>query len=728
MILRQWDDVAANTRIIVRYTPADTANGVLRGLAVERTVLNSQFPQDAANDGPQDDVLPGSELYRATEDNELIVLVASDFEPYATYAEGTPNGTRLVLTLGPISPPSAPAPAAGSVDIAVSGISGPVNSRVFSLPSGAEVLPAASTGIASPATSVYALPAGDYRFEYRAQQAPFDGRIILVTVPPYVPPIATEPPACRDPEADNYVDDPNRPSDFSLCVYSPRVVQAAELPDLVANGRPVLVTFNSASIPGAQPAPARAFLTLENFSPTLENAYLNAYVEVNGYRFTSGPLITPTNFLDAPTLLDALLAVPVLVGSYEIALSNDDQILLTARVNGTPGNLSITTTPGVGLEVYAEPGVNQYRSQARTRFGVWVEVWTGSPQSNPSTYADLYTDAYRDTYGLLLEDQSPSQGTGKPILAQRLEIAYREDNNYTFDIAPALRQFTGHAYPQADGSCPDRLCSYFLKYGEIYQLPGGIRRQQTKYQTGVGWALDAVELVPDYGSEVAVFLTSRPGVIRLRPGFGVPVLLSNNGSGDAYALGTFERTFGGDEDFEDATVAYEGVSLIRPDWENYDAALGGELLDGSLQLAAVSNNDTLTPFGRSLAYEYLRSDATALTFANGQGGFDTVFFEGIREEITKRSSATVATATGSLTRRAELSDAFRLHSGLLSREEFLWLRRELGNSPSAWLETEAGPLAVTLTAYATEADEVLGNYTVSIDCEPELQLIYGLTN
>jgi hypothetical protein len=64
----------------------------------------------------------------------------------------------------------------------------------------------------------------------------------------------------------------------------------------------------------------------------------------------------------------------------------------------------------------------------------------------------------------------------------------------------------------------------------------------------------------------------------------------------------------------------------------------------------------------------------------------------------------------------------------MTRDEWAWLRRELGNSPSAWYEAAEGPQPVKLTAYAAEADELLGQYTVAIDCEPLVQPIYGITN
>ncbi|MDO7849007.1 hypothetical protein Q5H92_21765 [Hymenobacter sp. M29] len=513
---------------------------------------------------------------------------------------------------------------------------------------------------------------------------------------------------CTDPEADNY--DPNATHEDGSCFISPRLTLAEELPALVANGRPVWVEFNSAELPNVVPAAADAFIDL-----TALSGLAGVELVVNGYRLTSGPVLLATNFFDAPSLVEALLAIKPLAADYLIRLSNDDVVRLTARAEGTAYNLDITTSDAARIDIVSLPGVNRYRSQVRERWGCFVEVWVGAPDTNPSTYADLYEDAYRDRYGRLI---GASASAAAPQLAQRLEMNYREDNAYQFDIAPALKQFTGHAYPQVNGSCPDRLCSFFLKFGEMYAEAGSIRRQRTAYLSGVSWALDAVEIMPEIVAGLRL-LTRRPGVRRVLAASKcfIPTL----GSVDVnLARETFDFA-AQDLDSEDMTANH---GPVQSNGNGFLAAQLPEALRMVTQFRTVIG--TPNPTG-AITFE-LTAQGRELTFANGQGGFDTFLFEGIREEITKRSTATVTTSTGSATRSAEIPEAFRLHSGLMTRAEFIWLRRELGNSPNAWLETHAGPVPVSLLAYTTEADEVLGTYTVAVDLEPEDSTIYGVRN
>lgn len=525
----------------------------------------------------------------------------------------------------------------------------------------------------------------------------------LATVGPYVVPVR----GCTDPDADNY--DPAAVVDDGSCVITPRLGLAGPIAPLVANGRPIWIELNSPEISGNVPAPARAVIDLSALAGTA-----GVGLTVNGYRLLSGPVLLATNFVDAPSLAEALAAIAPLAADYLIELSGANAVQLTARAVGTAGNLAIATTAPARIAIATVPGVNRWRSQARSRWGCYLEIWTGAPGSNPSTFSDLYTDSYRDRYGLLV----PAPPTvALPVLAQRIELNYRADNAYRFDIAPALRQFTGHAYPQAGGECPDRLVSYFLKFGELYADAASIRRQRNQYVSPVGWALDAVEIVAPFAAN-CYLLSRRPGPWRSFGTSAAPTVLLGNQPGPAsYAAQLSATRFDGASSTAPGPTVAQGrvTRLALPDAFFSGALRGAASIDAGGPVA-------LPPL------DLLKSGDNVLTFANGQGGFDTIVFEGVREEITKRASANYATPTGSATRVALLPEPFRLHSGLMTRAEWLWLRRELGNSPSAWLENAEGPEAVTLTAYAAEADEVLGVYTVNIDCEPQTQPVYGLTN
>lgn len=514
---------------------------------------------------------------------------------------------------------------------------------------------------------------------------------------------------CRDPEADNY--DPLATYENGSCSFSPRVELATAIQPLVPNGRPVLIELSSAELPGAVPAKADAFINLVGLGGALD-----IEIVVNGYRFTSGPLLLPTNYTDAPSLVEALNAVQALAADYLIKLNQDDELRITARETGTPHNITITTNAPNLVSIVSLPGVNRYRSQSRSRFAVWLEVWTGAPDSNPSTFSDIYEDAYRDRYGRLISSSSVGAA---PVLAQRFEMEYRADNRYIFDIAAALRQFTGHAYPTADGSCPDRLCSYFLKYGELYATTGPTRRQRTAYASAVGWAIDAVELVAPFAAN-CYLLTRRPAPWRSFRASASPSLLLGNQPGPALYDSQLTRSrFDGISATQAGPVVAQGrVTRLT---------LPGAFFDGQLS-GSLEINTPGAGFIEVAQLDLLLADGPAVTFANGQGGFDTVIFEGAREEITKRSAAVYATTTGSALRSAQLPEAFRLNSGLLTRAEWLWLRRELGNSPAAWLESSDGPQPIALTAFAAEADELLGLYTITIDCDPQRAEIIGLTN
>ena len=250
------------------------------------------------------------------------------------------------------------------------------------------------------------------------------------------------------------------------------------------------------------------------------------------------------------------------------------------------------------------------------------------------------------------------------VLADRFEARYREDNAYAFDIAAGLRAFTGLRY-----DCADRLIGYFLRYGETYaDTAGGYRRIRPAVgETAVRFGLEAVEVVP-VGGDGRRVLTARPGPWGVVDGqFAALAVLPEAGPG---------------------VVQVPYVGPTEPPQ---------------------------------------RADAPALAFANGQGGRDTVLFEGVREEIHKRTASAYTTATGRQTQRAELPAAFRLHSGLLLRTEWAWLCRELGNSPAVWLETSAGPVPVNLTALTPADDELKGEYSVAVECEFCEQPNLGLT-
>lgn len=603
-------------------------------------------------------------------------------------------------------PPTAPG---GLGSIRFDAVSSAANINAFAF-DGSAVVIGSYTGPPGVGLLIPDLPEGTCALSFINDDGS-DGQSVPIAV---VPGSGSGPavPGCTDPESDNY--DPNATYNDGSCFISPRLTLAEELPALVANGRPVWVTLNSPAIAGAVPAKADGFINLELLGSTA-----GVELVVNGYRLESGPVLLATNFADAPSLVEALNAIGPLAAAYDIHQSQDDEVRLTAWAEGTRFNLDLSSSDAGKVMVVALDGVNRYHSQRRQQWGCYLEVWAGAPQTNPSTFADLYSDVYRDTYGELTA--SPG-GAPRPVLAQRIELPYRADNAYRFEISKALQKFTDHAYPQADGSCPDRLCSFFLKFGEVYATADSIRRQRNAYVSGVSWALDAVEIVEpfDYDNQ-HYLLSSRPLPWRSYRARCAPSVLLGNTSGTGtrdVLLGGV--TFGGGVSSQFAPTADEGT-VRRLD-------LSGGFFDSMLR-GNVAVGDAVAGVTPIVDYDFeVEGPGHALTFANGQGGHDTFIFEGLREELTKYAPSGYATGTGIGTRSATTPEAFRLNSGPLTRAEYLWLRRELGNTPAVWYETPGTPQAVSLTAFSPDPDEVKAEYFLAVDCQPQEQPALGLTN
>lgn len=702
VFLRGWSDEARNKIVEVYYSTQP-----------DRSIYRELTPYDPANTAmlaggsPLDGIAAGAELTRIVEGTETVVIYAQQLSPFASFSVIGSSGALVVSNVIGTAPTALGS--LGSVTFDVSGVAGDVELMIYELPApGVLVSTTPAPRFVSPSSRQTLITPGEYRFDLRGLAAPNPTASFVVTVLPFV---SSLPAVCRDPEADNYNSDPTRASNPALCVFTPRMTLLAAIPPLVANGRPILIETRSAEIAGNLPAAADAFIDLVNLGSAADVA-----LYVNGYRLSSGPGLLPTNFSDAESLSEALNAISPLVADYIIRVNRVGSVRITARAVGTPFDITLSTSAPALITLVSLAGMNQYRSQLRERWGTFLEIWTGAPETNPSIFSDLYEDAYRDRYGRII---SGGSGAPAPVLAQRIEMDYRADNRYQFDIAAALRQFTGHAYPAADGSCPDRLTSYFLKYGETYATPDSIRRQRNVYVSPVGWALDAVEIVAPFAGS-SYLLSKRPAPWRSFGASAAPTVLLGNAPAETFYGSQLSRSrFDGSSSIQAGPVVAQGRVTRLP----LSAAFLAEQMSASVSIAA-----PVVGLIEVAQLDLLSSAGQRITFANGQGGFDTIVFEGTREEITKRSSATYATTVGTGVRSAQLPEAFRLNSGLLTRAEWLWLRRELGNSPATWLETADGPQPVALTAFAAEADELLGLYTITIDCDPQLAEIIGLTN
>ncbi|MGI4834635.1 MAG: hypothetical protein ACRYFK_14360 [Janthinobacterium lividum] len=525
------------------------------------------------------------------------------------------------------------------------------------------------------------IPSGTHTLEVQdgssAGLPGFTHDIIIAALPPRY--------GCTDPLADNY--DPEATDDNGSCAYTPHVKLAGNLPELAALGVPLLARLAAALPVGAVGAPATCLLDLAALGSAL-----GVQVRIDGYLFTSGPLIVPGRFQDAPSLLAALQALPVLAASYQFSQPAPTQVLLTAFVPGLPGAPTVTSSsPAVAVTLTA--GVAALWSQRRYRWACWLEVWAGCGNA----------------YGGATDKASAK-------LAQRLELPYRADNAYQFDLAPALAGFTGHASPRGDGSSPERLVSYFLRYGESYaDAPTGPRRAGAAYESPIAWGLEAMQVPAALGG--LRLLTTRP-TYQVAPGARLPFAVLAPAGADARLLLRYRLA-----------TSRDLVSLLYPQ------ALGmGQVTRTALRLPIVAgllsgelrvsdSQGTVGPLLAALTFDAL---GPALTFVNRAGGQDTVWLAGSQEPSGKRTAATFSNALGPQNLSADYQPAQKLYSQTLDVATWDWLRQELAVSPQAWLETEAGAQPVLVSDLATEADVAKGFYSLSVDLQPAP--VRGLSN
>jgi hypothetical protein len=526
------------------------------------------------------------------------------------------------------------------------------------------------------------LPAGSFGgtvYDASPAKLPsFTVPLFTVNAPPVVR-------GCTDPGADNY--DPLATDDNGTCVYSPHLV-LADLPELAALGVPLNATLSAAAVPGMVPALATVLFDLSGLGSTA-----GVKVRVNGYLFTSGALLLPDRFTDAASFLDALLATPALAAGYTITQPTPTTVRLTATVPGVPGEAIATSSNAACVSVSSTPGAPELWSQNRVDWACYVEVWAGCGA----------------VYGGPVDKKTAK-------LAQRVPLSYRADNAYTFDIASALRGFTGHAYPLADGSCPDRLVSYFLRFGEEFADATGRRRPRTRYESAVAWGLEAMEVPAEVGG--LRLLSARPMPWVVGVGEKVPAWLLGKPNLDArtllrYRLATSRTTTDvlPGHLIATGTVTQGGDKLL--------AAVGA--LSGELRVS-----DTASTDGPLLAALTFVAGGRSLTFANRQGGFDKVPFFGSQDENSKRTAATFTNTAGPQNLSAEQALTSKLYSGQLDAETWNWLRRELAVSPAVWVESDAGPVPVLLADLTTESDTIKGEYSLSVDLT--LAPVRGLSN
>jgi len=571
-----------------------------------------------------------------------------------------------------LTQPTATQPSKLVVRAALGDSTGPLTIDIPGVTSGVEAMDAV-VGLPEYDYTRIGVPPGGYGcFVYDASpdKLPGFGFDFIVNAPPSLVY------GCTDPDADNY--DPAATADNGSCSYTPHLV-AADLPELAPLGVPLWASVSATPINGNVPTYAAVLIDLSQLVGRAGVAVL-----VDGNRFVSGPLIAPNRYTDAASLLVALQGLPTLTAAYALSQPMPDQVLVQARTFGLPGAPTVSTTqPGV-VTLTATAGVPELYSQRRPQWGCYVEVWAGCGS----------------LYGGAVDKKTAT-------LAQRLVLPYREDNAYQVDVAPALRGFTGHAYPLGDGTCPDRLVSYFLRFGEEFaDTATGLRRVRSTYETPVVWGLEAMEVPAAVGN--VRLLSSRPQPWRLVPGRrAVAAALTSAPTLDSiaqYRLATSRTTT---RDQLRAGAAQQ-VRTLAATWAlTVAGALSGELRAAPAGVAEVV-----------LARFEVQAQGVGVTFVNREGGGDTVYFLGNNEEGDKRTAATFTGSGGPATLSAEFQAGTKLYSGLLDFATWHWLRTQLSTTPAVWLETDTGPVRVLLADVATEADTQKGEYSLAVTLNP----------
>jgi len=526
------------------------------------------------------------------------------------------------------------------------------------------------------AFTVTGIPDGSYTL-YATCESGFEAqRQVTISCTPAPPPPSTDPgqpttpeavyvDGCTDPEADNY--DPSATRNNGSCVYSPRLSMEV-LPELVANGAPVLVTLLSAPLGRVMPAPARVLLYVQS------SIAEGTTVTVNGSTFAAGSLTGADRFTDAATLCEVMQLDPVLAAGYTITQPSGNTVQLVALVEGRAGNLVLTTSDAAAISWDIVDGVNRYRSQLREAWGCYVEVWCGCG-------SDFGGTTQKST----------------AVRAARFETRYRTDNRYTFDIADALRAYTAHRLALAPGQVADRMVSYFVRFGEIYaDFEGGLRRVRNSYESSVLWALEAVEVPAELVPGVRV-LSTQPQR-RVGPSINyLPLLVSK------VALPTLQVQV------TETNAAGGSATSTRTPMASVSAG-GAQVV--ALALAADTVRAVVRLGGVVLfTQQAQRPGAKLLRFANRQGGIDAYAFEGVAERGNKRTAATYGSPTGEAVASVEVGRPQRLYSTLLDRETYEWLCTELASTPSAWLSSTP----VTISDFDTSADELKNEFTVAVE-------------
>ncbi|MCA8829429.1 hypothetical protein [Hymenobacter pini] len=482
-------------------------------------------------------------------------------------------------------------------------------------------------------------------------------------------------PGCTDPDATNY--DPDATEDDGTCTYVPRLV-ASTLPRLAVVGRPLLFAMESAE---TGRTPVRARLVVE-----VESLVADTVLTVLGETFTAVDVTPgPGQFNSAITLAAVLASSVVISARYRVSQPDPGRIELVALVEGSALNIEAEVSDEQGgLTLTNTPGVDALRSQTKTAWGCYVEIWA-VPVA---------------TFGGVVEVASA-------YFVDRLEQLYRTGNHYEFDLSPALLPLVGHSR----ATTTDRLVAYFVRFGEAYQPEGeSLRRRFVVADTEVCWGLEGVVPVPALASVLALSVPM--------PGGRVPVgravylerayVLCEEGAAVRAQLATRTSTGVLSTITVDA-VAAGGVEAVE--W--------GDLLS-QLPAAALRSTYTVSVDGQEQLKAVLEHGPAraCLHFLSRRGAYETVWLQGLTEPTPKRAAQLFSRGTSQAVRRVELEEARKLASGPLTRAGLDWLCQELAASPEVYLLAGEEREPVVVTGFSPDYNEPENKYSLTLDVAP----------
>lgn len=438
---------------------------------------------------------------------------------------------------------------------------------------------------------------------------------------------------------------------------------------------------------------------------TLGTPAAGTVLTVNGsaFRFALNPKVG--EFYNADTLVQAIMDEETITQRYNVWLLSPNQVKLEAWQTGSAYTPTVTCSDSsIGIAI--TEGVDSLRSQVKKEWGCYVEIWTCG-----------------GTFGSAVDKDTA-------VMAERMERLYSPENNYRFDISAILRRKLGRDLHTEN----DRLQAYFVRWGEIYT--DQIRRRYPLGESEVLWVLDGALPITQQNSLSSLLLLNKPLSRVAQP-------LHNRYYSEAlYALtaGGITLELKGYFQYYDGTGVSETFQTITP--PGGVAKLGlGNIFNRAQQLNAVKKVlgctvHLLATLGNAqTALAQLHYDFTPYTdkmqcvvFASSLSAYESFWFVGKEKsarrgaDIYNRGLAAVANPweRSKGVRIVELAETTRLHSALLDKETFEWLRTELAASPDVFLYNRQDNTyrAVNITGMDEKANEEEQEYYLSLELEP----------